>query len=159
SAMMPVGHLIPPTTPVQMRRGILYIQNILHSEGITAVKDPDIQRIHWNAYKSLLDDGQLKERICALWHAGSTVESARNALAEINSVPRLPAVLGNGRLLSCGVKIYMDGSRGARTGWVYDDWLRDGTMRDVNSAGAGNRGYPQVDPATYRDMVRIFHQS
>ena len=159
SAMEPVTRLIPPTTPEQMRKGILYIQKVLHSEGMTAVKDPDIQQIHWDAYKSLLDQGQLKERICVLWHAGSTLESARKALAEINAVPRLPLTLGNDRLLSCGAKIYMDGSGGARTGWVYDDWLRNGTTPDVTSSGARNRGYPQTDPAVYRDMVRLFHQN
>ncbi len=159
SAMEPVIHLIPPTTPEQMRQGILYIQQVLHSEGMTAVKDPDISQIHWDAYKSLLDQGLLMERICVLWHAGSTLESARKALAEINSVPRLPATLGDDRLLSCGAKIYMDGSGGARTGWVYDDWLRNATTGDVNRSGEGNRGYPLTDPAVYREMVRLVHQN
>ena len=127
--MEPVTSLIPPVTLEQMRQGILYIQQVLHSEGMTAVKDPDIDQLHWDAYKSLLDQGQLKERICVLWHAGSTMESARKALAEINAVPRLPATLGDDRLLSCGAKIYMDGSGGARTGWVYDDWLRNATTQ------------------------------
>jgi predicted amidohydrolase YtcJ len=159
SAMEPVTSLIPPITSEQMRQGILYIQQVLHSEGMTAVKDPDIYQLHWDAYKSLLDQGQLKERICVLWHAGSTMESARKALAEINAVPRLPSTLGNDRLLSCGAKIYMDGSGGARTGWVYDDWLRNATTPDVTTSGAGNRGYPQIDPAVYREMVRLFHQN
>src|SRR5579859_411805 len=159
SAMNLVIGLIPPITPEQMRQGILYIQQVLHSEGMTAVKDPDIFPIHWKAYRSLLDQGQLKERICVLWHAGSTLESARKTLAEINSVPRLPATLGNDRLLSCGAKIYMDGSGGARTGWVYNDWLRNATTPDVTSSGVGNRGYPQTDPGAYREMVRLFHQS
>jgi predicted amidohydrolase YtcJ len=159
SAMEPVTSLIPPTTPEQMRQGILYIQQLLHSEGMTAVKDPDVYQLHWDAYKSLLDQGQLKERICVLWHAGSTLESARKALAEINAVPRLPSTLGDNRLLSCGAKIYMDGSGAARTGWVYDDWLRNASTPDVTSSGAGNRGYPQIDPAVYREMVRLFHQN
>ena len=159
SAMEPVTRLIPPTTPEQMRQGILYIQKVLHSEGMTAVKDPDITQLHWDAYKSLLDQGQLNERICVLWHAGSTLDSARKTLAEIKAVPREPESLGDDRLLSCGVKIYMDGSGGARTGWVYDDWLRNGTTPDVTSSGAGNRGYPQVDPVVYREMVRMFHQN
>ena len=159
SAMEPVTSLIPPITSEQMRQGILYIQQVLHSEGMTAVKDPDIYQLHWDAYKSLLDQGQLKERICVLWHAGSTLESARKALAEINAVPRLPASLGGDRLLSCGVKIYMDGSGGARTGWVYDDWLRNATTPDVTSSGTGNRGYPQTDPAVYREMIRLYHQN
>lgn len=157
SAMEPITRLIPATTPEQMRDGVRYIQKVLLSEGITAVKDPDIQQIHWDAYKSLLDQGQLKERICVLWHAGSTLESAGKALALIKSVPRLPATLGDDHLLSCGVKIYMDGSGGARTGWVYDDWLRNATTPDVTSAGSPNRGYPQTDPAVYREMVRLFH--
>ena len=40
SAMEPVASLIPPVTLEQMRQGILYIQQVLHSEGMTAVKDP-----------------------------------------------------------------------------------------------------------------------
>ena len=35
--MEPVTRLIPPATPEQMRKGILYIQEVLHSEGMTAV--------------------------------------------------------------------------------------------------------------------------
>jgi predicted amidohydrolase YtcJ len=156
-AMEPVVRLIPSITLEQMRQGILHIQEVLHSEGMTAVKDPDIYQVHWDAYKSLLDEGRLKERVCVLWHAGSNMESARKALAEINSVPRLPATLGGDRLLSCGVKMYMDGSGGARTGWVYDDWLRNGTTPDTTSSGVGNRGYTQIDPAVYQEMVRLFH--
>jgi predicted amidohydrolase YtcJ len=159
SAMQPVTQLIPPTTIEQMRQGILHIQQMLHSEGMTAVKDPDIYQLQWEAYKSLLDEGQLKERVCVLWHAGSNMESAREALAKINSVPRLPDSLGDDRLLSCGVKIFMDGSGGARTGWVYDAWLRDAATADVTASGEPNRGYPQVDPAVYREMVRLFHEN
>ncbi len=159
SAMEPVTRLIPSTTPEQMREGVLYIQKVLLSEGITAVKDPDIQQVHWDAYKSILDQGQLRERICVLWHAGSTLESAGKALAEIKAVPRLPATLGDDHLLSCGVKMYMDGSGGARTGWVYDDWLRNATTPDITSTGTGNCGYPQIDPAVYREMVRFFHRN
>jgi predicted amidohydrolase YtcJ len=154
TAMDPVARLIPATTPEQMRAGILYIQQILHSEGMTAVKDPDIFQLQWDAYKALLDSGQLKERICVLWHAGTTVAEAQKALAEINSVPRLPASLGDSRLLSCGAKIYMDGSGGARTGWVYDDWFRNAVTPEP-----GNHGYPHTDPEVYRQMVRLFHQA
>ena len=159
TAMEPVTRLIPPTTPEQMQKGILHIQEVLHSEGMTAVKDPDIYQLHWDAYKALLDQGKLKERICVLWHAGKTLDSARKALEEINSVPRLPATLGNDRLLSCGAKIYMDGSGGARTGWVYDPWLRNGKTADLASDGKPNTGYPQLDPQVYREMVRLFHQN
>ncbi|HET7750337.1 MAG TPA: amidohydrolase family protein, partial [Terriglobales bacterium] len=33
------------------------------------------------------------------------------------------------------------------------------TTSDVSSSGAGNSGYPQTDPAVYREMVRLFHQN
>jgi len=159
SAMQPVVRLVPDTTLEQMRQGILLIQKVLQSEGITAVKDPDIAQLQWQAYKSLLEEGRLKERICVLWHAGTTMESARQALAEFKAVPRLPETVGGDRLLSCGVKIYMDGSGGARTGWVYQDWLRDAKTPDVTPSGAPNRGYPQADPNVYRDMIRLFHHN
>jgi predicted amidohydrolase YtcJ len=159
AAMQPVVRLIPTRTLDQMRQGILHIQQVLQSEGITAVKDPDISQLHWDAYKSLLDQGQLKERICVLWEAGRSMETARQALAEFQAVPKLPANLGNNHLLSCGVKIYMDGSGGARTGWMYGDWLRDGKTPDVTTSGAPNRGYPQTNPDVYREMVRLFHRN
>ena len=158
SAMHLVTRLLPPITLEQMRNGILHIEDVLHSEGMTAVKDPRIEQIEWDAYKSLHEEGKLKERICVLWSAGSTLESAQKALDEINSVRHIPETYED-RLLSCGVKILMDGSGGARTGWLYDGWLRNGTTPDVTSSGASNRGYPQTDPAVYRQMVRLFHEN
>jgi predicted amidohydrolase YtcJ len=159
AAMTLITRLIPQTTPEQMRAGILYIQKVLHSEGMTAVKDPDIFQIQWDAYKALLDTGQLKERICVLWDAGVTMESARHALGEINSVPRLPATLGDGRLLSCGVKLFMDGSGGARTGWMWKPWMRDGNAIDLTQDGKPNTGYPHISPPLYREMVLLFQKS
>jgi len=159
AAMTLITRLIPETTPEQMRAGILYIQKVLHSEGMTAVKDPDIFQIHWDAYKALLDAGQLEERICVLWDAGITLASAEHALDEINSVPRLPASLGDGRLLSCGVKIFMDGSGGARTGWMWQPWTSGGHAPDLTQDGKPNTGYPHLDPETYRKMVLLFQKS
>jgi predicted amidohydrolase YtcJ len=158
AAMTLITHLMPKTTPEQMRAGIVHIQDVLLSEGMTAVKDPDIFRIHWDAYKSLLDAGKLKERVCVLWDAGITLTSARHALDEIKSVPRLPESLGDGHLLSCGVKLYMDGSGGARTGWTWQPWIRDGKPA-LAQDGKPNSGYPHMDPNTYRELVLFFQKS
>ncbi len=57
-------------------------------------------------------------------------------------------------MLSCGAKIFMDGSGGARTAWLYQDWNKHSTGID-----AGNTGYPSVDPQVYRQQVRLFHQA
>jgi predicted amidohydrolase YtcJ len=154
AAMDAVLNLLPPPTAEQQRAGILKSIEILHREGMTAVKDPAIGRPVWDAYQELLREGKLNERICVLWYAGTTLDSARAALKEIQAQPRPPASLGDGRLLSCGVKIFMDGSGGARTAWLYQDWNKNSTEVD-----SGNTGYPKVDPEAYRQMVRLFHNA
>jgi predicted amidohydrolase YtcJ len=154
AAMNAVTGLMPPPTPEQRRAGILKSIDLLHREGMTAVKDPAIDRPVWDAYRALLSEGKLTERICVLWYAGTTLESARAALAEINAQPRPPQSLGDGRLLSCGAKIFMDGSGGARTAWLYQHW-----NKDFSGVDAGNSGYPTVDPAVYREQVRLFHEA
>ena len=152
--MEAVVELIPPPTPEQWRNGILRMVDTLHREGMTAVKDPDIQPPVWDAYHQLLEEKKLSLHVCVLWHGGTTLESARAALARIQALPRPPDSLGDGNLVSCGAKIYMDGSGGARTAWVYKEWNKNSTGIDQ-----GNYGYPLIDPEVYRQMVRLFHQA
>ena len=116
AAMAAVASLIPPPTLEQERNGILAVQEQLHREGMTAVKDADIHQLTWDAYKQLLDEGKLNEHVCVLWHAGTTMESAREALKTLQALPKAPQSLGDGRLLSCGAKLYMDGSGGGSRG-------------------------------------------
>jgi predicted amidohydrolase YtcJ len=154
SAMDSVLALIPPPTPRQQREGILKSIDDLHREGITAVKDPSIGAPVWEAYRELLNENKLTEHVCVLWYAGSTLASARAALALIQAQPKPPASLGDGLLLSCGAKIFMDGSGGARTAWVNQEWHKNST--DIDQ---GNFGYPSTEPEVYRRMVRLFHQA
>jgi hypothetical protein len=154
SAMDAVRNLIPPPTPEQWRKGVLRMVDTLHREGMTAVKDPDIEQPIWDAYAQLLKENKLSVHVCVLWHGGTTLQSARAVIARIQSLPRPPKSFGDGNLLSCGVKLYMDGSGGARTAWVYNDWNKNETGIDH-----GNHGYPAIDPETYRQMVRLFHQA
>jgi predicted amidohydrolase YtcJ len=154
SAMDAVTKLIPPPTPEQLRNGILRMVDTMHREGMTAVKDPAIKQPLWDAYSQLLKEKKLTIHVCVLWQGGATMESARATLARIQSLPRPPHSVGDGNLLSCGVKLFMDGSGGARTAWVYQEW-------NTHSTGvvAGNRGYPLIDPEIYRQMVRLFTQA
>lgn len=149
-----VTTLIPPPTDAQWRQGILKMIETLHSEGMTAIKDPDDTEPMWNAYRELLDAGQLTLHVCVLWHAGASVESARAAIKTIQAHPRPPHSLGDGRLLSCGAKLYMDGTGAGRTAWVYQEWHKNRTEVDH-----GNFGYPAEDPMVYRQMVRVLHQA
>ena len=146
--------LIPPPTQEQRRNGLLAMMDKLHQEGMTAIKDPDDTQLDWDTYRALLDAGQLTVHVCVLWHAGSTVESARDVIKTIQALPRPPNSLGDGVLLSCGAKIYMDGSGAGRTAWTYQEWNKNQTELD-----RGNFGYPSTDPDVYRQMVRLLHQA
>ncbi len=154
SAMDAVVQLIPPPAPVQIQKGILRMVDTLHREGMTAVKDPDIGQPTWDAYRHLLEEKKLSIHVCVLWHGGTTLASARAALARIEAVPRVPASLGDGNLLSCGAKLYMDGSGGARTAWLYQPWNKNSTGIDP-----GNHGYPLTNPEVYRQQVHLFVQA
>jgi predicted amidohydrolase YtcJ len=92
--------------------------------------------------------------VCVLWNAGVSVASAQQALKIIQALPRPPQSLSDGRLLSCGAKIYMDGSGAARTAWMYTEWRKNRTEVDH-----GNYGYPAEDPEVYRQMVRLLHRA
>jgi predicted amidohydrolase YtcJ len=149
-----VTSLIPAPTMEQRKQGLLKMIDLLHREGMTAYKDPDDTQPDWDTYRALLDSGQLTVHVCMLWHAGSTVESAKAVIKTIEALPRPPQSLGDGRLLSCGAKIYMDGSGGGRTAWMYQEWNKD--RIDIDH---GNYGYPAEDPQVYRQMVRLLHQA
>ena len=154
SAMDLVTKLIPPVSADQERNGILHSIDGLHAEGMTAIKDASIAPHTWDVYRKLLEDGKLTVRVFTLWYAGTTMDSARATLNRLTALPRPPQALGDGKLLAGGAKMYIDGSGGARTAWVYNDWHKNSTGID-----SGNKGYPAVDPAIYRQQVRLFHQA
>jgi predicted amidohydrolase YtcJ len=155
-----VVNLIPPTTPEQWQRGILHSIEGLHREGMTAVKDAALTEPMWDAYRELLRQDKLDERIFVLWDAGHTLESARRVLARISALSKPPSSIhapgapDDGILLSGGAKIFMDGSGGARTAWMHQAWNKNSTGVDT-----GNVGYPATDPDIYRQQVRLFHQA
>jgi predicted amidohydrolase YtcJ len=145
--------LIPQPTIEQRKQGILKSIDDLHREGMTAFKEIG-SPYTWTAYQQLLGEGKLDERVCMLWYADNTVETAKKTLAEIQKNPRPPQSLGDGRLVACGAKIFMDGSVIGRTAWVSQPWYKNTTEIDT-----GNFGYPNMDPEVYRQMVRLFHQA
>jgi len=50
--------------------------------------------------------------------------------------------------------MYMDGSGGARTAWMHDDWNKNLVETD-----AGNVGYPSTPPDQYRQMATELHDA
>jgi predicted amidohydrolase YtcJ len=154
NAMLAVTNLIPPVTPEQEHAAILHIIDELHAEGMTAIKEGDIQPHTWDAYKRVLDENKLTVRVFTLWDVGTTMDSGRATLARIKALPLPPRSLGDGVLISGGGKLYMDGSGGGRTAWVYDDWHQKSTEIDK-----GNKGYPAIEVETYKQLVRMYHQA
>ena len=148
-----VQRLIPAPTLDEWRKAILDNVQLLHQEGMTGIKDADLSPIEWEAYESLAKEGKLRAHVCALWHSDPTLASVRALIARAAAMPRPPAAAAP-NLVLCGVKMYMDGSGGARTAWMYQDWNKNSTGVD-----AGNKGYPVTDPAIYRQSVKLFHDA
>jgi len=140
-----------------MRADVLRIIEGFNREGMTGAKDLNVSPAKFALYKSLLEEGKLNVRVTVLWRGGATIESTRQAMESIRSAPRLPETLGDGRLVSAGVKLYIDGSGGARTAWMYDDWNKDLTGTDT-----GNKGYPangESYPAIYKQQVMMLTEA
>ena len=154
SAMGLVTRLIPPYTAEQERQGLLRIIADFNREGMTAVKDPGIGQKKWDLYQELLKEDKLTVRVFALWLGGRSLEAAHQVFDRIAGLRKPPESFGDGLLLSGGIKLYIDGSGGGRTGWMYQEWNKNSKDTDT-----GNRGYPTTDPEAYRQMVRLFHNA
>lgn len=149
-ALTPAYALVPKFTIEAMKLGILKEIEDLHREGVTSFKDT-ARGEQWEALRQLNAEGRLAERVCMLWRAGETLDSAREALAAMQKASPVARVYDKGRLASCGAKIFMDGSAISRTAWSYEPWMKQGA--------ADGTGYPDMDPEVYRSMVRLFHQA
>jgi len=154
SAASLITTLIPPLTKDQQRTGLLKIIEDFNKEGMTGAKDPGIGPEKWDLYREVLNDNKLTVRVFALWSGGTTLDSARQALARIETLPKPPQSLGDGRLISGGVKLYMDGAVLARTAWSYQEWLKAPNEKDT-----GNFGYPTIEPEMYKQMIGLLHNA
>ena len=153
-AMQLVTSLIPPYSREQMRDGYLKMMADLNREGMTAIKDPGITGENWDIYRELRDRNKFTIRLFALWLGSTKLDQTRQVLARILTLPKPRSAQADDLLISGGVKLFMDGSGGARTAWVYDDWNKNSTGTDV-----GNRGYPATDPEIYRQQVHMIHDA
>lgn len=162
NAMALVAGLVPPPGPERMREGIAAMADLLNAECMTGAKDPGIGYSvvadpaaalqTWEAYRQVLADGDLSIRVFALWRSPDSLEEARRLVGRIGPFTRPNDSGGGDRLFSGGIKIFADGSGGARTAWTWDDWNRERTGLDE-----GNRGYPAIDPIVLRDLIMYYH--
>ncbi|MDH4067055.1 MAG: amidohydrolase, partial [Acidobacteriota bacterium] len=149
-----VTRLVPPLTRDQQKQGLLRIVEDFNREGMTGAKDPGIGEEKWALYQELLKEGKLTVRVFALWAGARQLAYGPAVLARVRNAGAPRASFGDGMLVSGGVKMYMDGSGGARTAWMYEDWNKDFTGRDT-----GNQGYPSTPPDEYRQLVAELHRA
>jgi predicted amidohydrolase YtcJ len=149
-----ISRLVPPLTREQRKAGILKMIEDFNREGMTGAKDPGIASEKLELYKEILKENKLSVRVFALLSTGRTVDSAKQVLTVLKAHPPLSAPAGDGRLVTGGVKMGMDGSGGARTAWVYEDWNKN--FRETDS---GNAGYPVTEPQVYRQIARMIHDA
>jgi len=149
-----VMSLIPPPSPDDVDRGIRQMARGFNAECMTGVKDPGISADRWESYRRVLASGDLTVRAFILWTGGRTVEDARALIAARAAMTRPYETTGDDHLIAGGVKLFADGSGGARTAWMYDDWNIGVTGTDT-----GNRGYPNIEPDTLRQMIRAYHDA
>jgi predicted amidohydrolase YtcJ len=154
SAQNLVRRLIPPRSPGQSEEGIRELAKAFNAEGMTGAKDPGIGEGAWNAYRKVQSAGGLTVRIFALWSGGNTVADATRVIAARRATTKPFESTGDDHLISGGVKIFMDGSGGARTAWLHEDWNKNFTDLDK-----GNRGYPAADPESIRATILQYHDA
>jgi len=164
TAMALVTQLIPAASAAQLRQAIRSMAAAFNREGMTGLKDPGIgsavrydfeaARATWNAYRAVRDEGGLTVRVFALWSSPPTIAEAQQLVRQIQSFSTPRTSTGDDLLISGGIKLFADGSGGARTAWMWQDWNKDRTAVDE-----GNRGYPAIDPDVLRQLIRLYHDA
>ena len=154
AAMGLVMRLIPETKPEQMREGIRELAKEFNKEGMTAAKEPGVGFSTWKAYQDVLAEDKLTVRMFILWDGGKTIQNAQRLIERVAPFTKPYISTGDDRLISGGIKLYLDGSGGARTAWLYDEWNKN--YKEIDK---GNYGYPVLDPEVFRAMVKLYHDA
>ena len=153
-AMSLVTSMTPPVTTEDFVQALSAAVADLSAEGITAIKDPEIDQRHWDAYQAVADNGDLTVRVSTLWRVPDTMAEARDLLEKIAPITTPTEQDADTLVVSGGVKIYIDGSGTARTAWMHDDWSIDYTDTDE-----GNTGLTYLEPDLLFDQIRLFHDA
>jgi hypothetical protein len=149
-----VRRLVPPRSAAETEAGIRDFVKAFNAEGMTGVKDPGISSQTWDIYRKIERDSALTVRVFALWAGGRSAEGAQRLIAERAAMTTPNENPGDDHVIAGGVKLFADGSGGARTAWLYDDWNKD--YRGVDT---GNRGYPASNADTIRMLIRMYHDA
>jgi len=151
-AMALVADITPDVSAEDFVTAVTERVGFLNAEGITTIKDPEIDQRHWDAYKTISENGDLSVRVFTLWRVPDTMNEARELLQHIKPMKNTGSDAVD--LISGGVKIYIDGSGTARTAWMYSDWNENFT--DIDE---GNTGLTYLETDLLFEQIRLFHDA
>lgn len=154
TAMALVSSFVPDYSVDQLREALERTLPELNKEGVTAFKDPEVHVPIWEAYQKVLAEGKLSARVFVLWRAGATLAEARSLIESVGPFTKPWISTGDDHLVSGGIKLYADGSGGARTAWLYDEWNKNTTEIDRE-----NYGVPRIEPSVLRAQIKAFHKA
>ncbi len=135
AAMALVERAVPAPLPIRREAALARAQEILLSNGLTAVADMGTSNADWNVMRRAGDAGQLNVRIL------SDASGIENLLAVAGSRPT--PWLYDGRLRMVGVKLYLDGALGSRGAWLKQPY------RDA----PGQRGLPLTTDTELKNLM------
>ncbi len=135
AAMPLVERAIPPPLPIQRDRALARAQEILLSNGLTAVADMGTSAEDWAVMRRAGDASRLNVRIL------SYASGIDNLLAVAGTGPT--PWLYDGRLRMVGVKLYLDGALGSRGAWLKAPY------RDA----PGQSGLPLVSDTVLKNLM------
>ena len=146
--------LIPTEDAAMEREAIAGLATAFNAEGMTGAKDPGIGQRTWDSYRAVAAEGKLPVRVFALWTGGRSMADAERLIADKAATSKPYESTGDDHVISGGVKIFLDGSGGARTAWMHADWNKNFAEVD-----RGNRGYPAANADTLRAMIKAYHDA
>jgi predicted amidohydrolase YtcJ len=149
-----VSSLIPDYTQQQIEDSVAKVLQRGTRECLTGFKDPGAGDPAWNAYHNLAKAGKLPVRVAMLWRSPNDLKEAQALIDKIKPISRPGVPTTDDHIASVGIKIGLDGSGGARTAWMYEDWSKDYTGVDE-----GNKGYSTIGVATASSLVRMYHEA
>ena len=145
---------VPGYTAAQMHDAVAATAQRAANECLTGIKDPGIHQEEWDNYQLLAKEGKLPLRIAALWRTPNDLGEAQKLIDKIKPISRPGVPATDNHVVSIGIKIGLDGSGGARTAWMHEDWSKDYIGLDT-----GNKGYSTIGVATASALVRMYHEA
>jgi len=117
TAMALVARHVPPPRPEDMDLAFVRAQELLLTNGVTAVTDMGTTAEDWMTFRRAGDEGRLRMRILSYASDVPTMQ--------LIGGPKPSAWLYDDKLRMNGIKIYLDGALGSRGAWLKAPYADD----------------------------------